>query len=437
VATAPDAAARGRAQRGQLPWHVVGVAVVALMLTAPGQTAGVSVFVDPMIESLGLTRAESSGAYMVGTLVGALALPRIGRALDRWGVRAVMAAVGGAFGLAAAAMAGVTGLVTLVAGYAGIRLLGQGSLSLSATTSVAVAFARRRGLAMGLTMAAGSALLGLMPLALTAAIDGLGWQRAWIAAGATVALVVVPLALLGLRGVDTRGQGDDEPEAADPGTTTDADHAPDAPDAPDATEEKESRAPRDATRREALRTPAFWAIVGGTVASGLIGTGLQFHQISLLGEQGLTVEQAAANFVPQSVTLVLATLATGWLADRVSHRVIVPAAMGLLMAAMLLSQVAAPGFLAVLYAIGVGGSGGATRAYEAAAMPRYFGTTNVGAIRGAAMTINVMATALGPVALATGFEAAGTYAASLLPLLALPVLVAALALLTRPPAVRG
>lgn len=427
--------ARPRSSHG-LPWHVVGVAIVALALTAPGQTAGVSVFVDPMIESLGLSRAESSGAYMVGTLMGALALPTVGRALDRLGVRAVMAAVGGAFGLAVAAMAGITGLITLAVGYAGIRLLGQGSLSLSATTSVAVAFTRHRGLAMGLTMALGSAMLGLMPLALTGLIDAVGWQRAWVVAGGVVALVIVPLALIGLRHADRRAR-DDEPQGADgQAAGPDADDADAAdPDAADGGVADGGRG--DATRAEALRSPAFWAIVGGTVATGLIGTGLQFHQISLLGEQGLTSEQAAANFVPQSVTLVLATLGTGWLADRVSHRVIVPAAMLLLIGAMLLSQVAQPGLLALLYAVGVGGSGGAARAYEAAAVPRYFGTTHVGAIRGASMTVNVMATALGPVALAAGFQAAGTYAASLLPLLALPLAVIVLALVARPAQDRG
>ena len=64
-------------------------------MTAPGQTVGVSVFVDPMIADLGVSRSEISIAYFVGTLTGATALPSVGRWIDRVGVRRVMLIIGG------------------------------------------------------------------------------------------------------------------------------------------------------------------------------------------------------------------------------------------------------------------------------------------------------------------------------------------------------
>jgi hypothetical protein len=80
------------------------LAAFALGMSGPGQTAGVSVFVDPMMTSLDLTRSQVSTAYLVGTLGGALAMPRVGRLIDDRGARLTMAIVGGAFGTVLAAM---------------------------------------------------------------------------------------------------------------------------------------------------------------------------------------------------------------------------------------------------------------------------------------------------------------------------------------------
>lgn len=77
-------------------WRIVGYAALAFAATGPGQTAGVSLFVDPLIRDLGISRSAVSTAYLIGTLAGALALPWVGRALDRYGVRRTMAVIGAA-----------------------------------------------------------------------------------------------------------------------------------------------------------------------------------------------------------------------------------------------------------------------------------------------------------------------------------------------------
>lgn len=400
---------RGRVVGGE-PWHVVVVAAIALALTGPGQTIGVSAFVDPMQEALGLSRPQVAGAYMVGTLLGSLAVPFAGRAIDRLGVRVVMALVGAAFAVATMAMAGVVGLVTLGAAFVGIRALGQGSLTLTATTAAGVAFQRRRGVAIGGAVAVGTALMGLTPVVLTTVIAQVGWRLAWIVAGLVVGLVVIPLGWFGLRAVVSpkQARADGNQESPAPGYT----------------------------RAQALRTPLLWAITGATVSTGLIGTGMTFHQLSLLGEQGLTTTQAAANFVPQSVATIVATLLAGWLADRWSPRAVIPLAMGIQIAGMtmVVAGVVDPGLLAVVYAVSIGGSGGLARAFEAAATPRFYGTAHLGSIRGLIMAINVASTSLGPVALAMGFSVTGSYGTGLAWLLLLPLATSALALVARPPA---
>lgn len=405
------------ALRGFYGWRIAGFAAITLAMTAPGQTVGVSVFVDPMIADLGVSRSEISIAYFVGTLTGAAALPSVGRWIDRAGVRRVMLIIGVAFGAVLVGMAGVRGIVALTAGFVGIRLLGQGSVSLTSTTAVALWFDRFRGLAIGLSNAVGGGLMSLAPILLGVAIARFDWRIAWVLAGVTVWLIVVPIARWGLRNNPAEiGQRLD-------GTPV-TDDTPGADD--DATQ-------RGWTRTEAVRTLMFWAVTGAVAASGMITTGLAFHQISLLGERGLTPAQAAANFVPQTAAAITATVAMGVLIDRVAPRLLVAASMGSLAAAMVLAQTAAPGLSAVAFGVAAGAGAGTIRALEAAAFPRYFGLAHIGAIRGLVMAISVGATAFGPLALAFGREWFGGYGQTLTLLLALPLAAALTAMAARAP----
>lgn len=397
-------------------WRIVAVAAVALGMTGPGQTAGVSVFVDPMMNALELTRSQVSTAYLIGTLGGALAMPRVGRLIDDRGARVAMAFAGGGFGLVLAAMAGVTGLITLVIGFTGIRLFGQGALGLVAKTAVAPWFEARRGLAMGATSAIGSAMLSLVPLVAAFAIDQTGWRIAWLLLAALVWTVVLPIAFRGLidRPSDVGQQVDGAPAPA-----LDADHVP-GPE-------------YGFTRAEALRTPMFWAVAGAVGATAMIGTGLAFHQIALLGEQGLTPVEAAANFLPQSFAALTATLLIGTMIDRFAAKWVLLISMLLLASAMLSVPLVTPGIVAALYGMAVGAAGSSARTLEAASFPQLFGIPHLGAIRGVVTSISVASSALGPLALSLGHDLTGSYVQVLLILLILPLGVAIFGLLAPVP----
>lgn len=113
-----------------------------LALSGPGQTAGISILIDHLIADLDVSRSAVSTAYLVGTLSGALVLPWLGRAVDRFGVRPVLALVAVAFGAFLTLLAAVQELVGLTAAFVGVRAMGQGGTALVATTAVAVAVVR-------------------------------------------------------------------------------------------------------------------------------------------------------------------------------------------------------------------------------------------------------------------------------------------------------
>lgn len=391
-------------------WRIVMYASVAVVLTAPGQTPGVSPFIDPVMAELGLSRSAVSTAYLIGTLVGAAAMPTVGRLIDRIGARLMMAAIGAVFGSVLIGLSMVSGIVSLTAGFVGIRLAGQGALGLTAVTVVAYWFDRRRGTALGMVSAVGAAGITLAPILIERLIAYHDWRTVWLLEGLAVWLIVIPIAVLGIR---------NRPHLL--GQHIDGDSAPARGD----------RVGGNATRAAAMRTGYFWVLIAGNVTVGMLVTAVTFHQISLLGERGLTSGQAAANFLPQTAAGLAATFLTGVLVDRLSRpRLLIVASMCLLAGALVAASVLGPGWSAMSYGAALGAAMGVMKTVESALTPRMFGTAHLGAIRGVVAAAGVAGSAVGPVLFAVGHEATGAYTAVLLASVAAPAVVAVAALLT-------
>lgn len=383
----------------------VAAAGVISAMTAPGQTAGLSVFTDPLITQLGISRTEISLSYLIGTLLGAVAQPFLGRALDRWDPRRVIVVIALAFSAILFLMSFVTGIIDLTVGYTGLRMAGQGALGLAVTTAITRAISHRRGLALGISAAVGSAGISLAPIGVERLITAVGIYAAWRWEAAAVALVVVPAALLLPR---TRS-GARSPRAVD-------------------------IAGHGWTRHDAIRTGMFWALVAATSMISMLSTGLAFQQVAILAERGLSPLEAASNFLPQTATALAATVGVGALVDRVSPRVFVVVSMTAMSTALCLVTVATPGAGALLYGLVLGLAGGALRGMEAATFARYFGVAHIGSIRGLATSVALAASALGPVAFALASDVAGNFSAPALVFAVLPVAVVVAVLVVKSPA---
>ncbi len=404
---------RATSAHGFYGWYVVAFAAVTLAATAPGQTAAVSAFIDPMIHGLGVSREAMSAAYLAGTITGAAVLPLIGRTVDRFGTRRSMLLIGALFGAVLLLMSRVQGTAGLVLGFVGIRMLGQGSLSLCATNAAATWFERRRGTALGIVAAFGTAGISTAPLLLERFIAAHGWRTAWFAEGIALWAIVVPIAAFGIK--DHPGVLGQHPDGVPHHERTGDD------------------ARWGLSRRDAVRTPFFWVVTAAATASGMLSTAVAFNQISLLGERGLTPAEAAANFLPQTAAGLAATFATGWLVDRAAPKFLVTGAMALLAGGLASGAFVRPGLSAVGFGMALGASGASIRALETAAIPRYFGTLHLGSIRGLIAAVNVGSTAFGPMLFAFVHARTGSYTPVLLVSAAAPAAVGLAALRVRAP----
>ena len=122
-----------RSATGFYGWQMVGLASLVGVLTGPGQSIGVSVFRQHLSDGLHISDSAIATAYLVGTLLSSTFQPRIGRWVDEVGVRRASTVFGAVFALTLAHMSLVRGAVWLTVGFFGIRLLGQGALSMTST----------------------------------------------------------------------------------------------------------------------------------------------------------------------------------------------------------------------------------------------------------------------------------------------------------------
>jgi len=395
-------------------WVVLAVGTLGLVMTTPGQTLGVSVFLDPILADLGADRTTVSLLYTLGTLAGAAALPFVGRGLDRYGPRVMVSVVAAALALACLWMASVGGLASLAIGFVLIRGLGQGALSLVSTHAIVLWFVRRRGLAIGLAGLGMAAATAFFPLLIEALVRAWGWRWAYAALGGLVAVTILPLGVVFFRraperyGLRPDGRGE-PPE-----------------------QQRESRPEPRFEAHEARRTLAFWYLGISVATISALSTGLVFHHFDLMAVRGMDRVAAAGVFVPMAFVSAGANLGAGVLLDRVAPRFVVSA----MLAAMAVSLVAATqvsGASLWLYGALLGLTQGSMAAVNGTAYASYFGRRAIGGIKGLAQTLSVGGAAVGPLLFAWGQAATGSYTGVVVAAAVWPALLALGALFLRRP----
>ena len=388
-----------------------------MFTSGPGQTYTVSVFVNPIIEDLGWSRTSVSGLYTAGSLTAAAAMFLVGRLLDQHGARVVLPAVVVLFGFALIFIGQVSQQWHLYAGFALIRILGQGSLTLIPTTLIAVWFVRLRGRVMALNSLGAVASQAAFPPLIHLLISVYGWRSAWVALGLTVwLLMLIPAILLVRR----------SPESI--GLLPDGDGVP--------SEGQISSAVADEvnfTLPEALKTRAFWLLIFAGSSQSLIGTALVFHHVSVMDSLGLSTVVAASALSVIAPGALSGTFIAGFLCDRFPNRFVLVGGQLVLVFAMLLTFVMAHPWHAILYGLSLGLAGGTLMTTAAVIWPNYFGRTHLGSIRGVVTAGMVASAALGPLPFGFLFDISNSYTMAVAIFLALPAACAVAAFAATPP----
>ena len=388
---------------------------LAVFMSGPAQTYGVSAFVDPMLTELGESRSLFSTMYSIGTLVSALTLLAVGRQIDRFGSRLVMTLAAIVFAGALFFMSGVGGILTLAIGFSLLRASGQGVLTLAARTLVPHWFVRRRGRAFSIIGVASAVSLAVIPVGNEVLIRHLGWRDAWRINGVIILLVLAPLLWFFVR---------DRPEQI-------GQHPDGVP--PDPALSNQATQEHGHTLRQAMRTHAFWALIGAGLVPPLIFTGLSFNQVAILTDRGLPATLAATTFTVESLVGLPLTFMAGSLADRFPLRFTLAAGQAFLALAMAVLLVSDNTGLALVYAALRGAAWGFWGVAADVAWPLYFGRRHLGSIRGFGYSMGIAGAALGPIPFGLAYDLLGGYNPAIIGLLVLPVVGGLALLLIRAP----
>ncbi|MEQ9482344.1 MFS transporter [Coleofasciculus sp. F4-SAH-05] len=416
-------------------WIIAVVCTIGIIMSIPGQTVGVSVFTDHLLQATGVSRLELSNAYLVGTLTSGLLLPMGGVLLDRFGARVIV--VGSSLWLGGTLCYlslcdriaifvnsilpldhSAIALIILGLGFTSLRFSGQGMLTMTSRTTLGKWFDRRRGFVSGTTGVFVSFSFSIAPLILSIWINGFGWRYTWVTMAAIVGIGMGFVGWMFYR---------DNPEEC--GLIMDGDATTPATTGDTFGENKI----RDFTRSQALRTRIFWAVTLTLSSHALVVTGITFHIVDIGAEAGLSQIQAVSLFLPMAILSTIVGYSMGLSADRVSLKylflfMIVFQAIGFTCAANL-----GIGWLRGLTIVGLGASGGCFSTLSTVALPRFFGRMHLGAISGVQMMSMVCASAIGPSLLAVFKDQLGSYQPGLYTCAILPVITLILTLFSHNP----
>lgn len=349
--------------------RVLSFGVLLTLFSSFGQTFLISIFVPRLLDAFAMSTSGFGALYAAATLTSAASLPFFGRLIDRMCLRRFCFTVG--LGLAAAclAMALAPNVAVLFLAILGLRLTGQGLLSLTASTTMARVFERGRGKALSVSGLGYPLGEGMLPLLVILLIHAVGWRLSWAILGGVIALVLLPAIHPLLRGSESR-PGDLEASPA---------------------------RPKD--RAGLLRDWRFYALLPGILFLPFVLTALFLYQVPLAEDRGWSAQTMATAFVGFACARMFASLIAGPLIDRCG-------------AVRLFSWVLVP-ICAGLFALGIGSSPWVAFAYLALAgvsqglagpmmtalWVEVYGIQSLGTTKGTVATIGIFATALGPMVL--------------------------------------
>lgn len=378
-------------------WVIVAVAFLGSGLAVGVGLWGPSVFVVPMTEELGWSRATFFLAFTVrGAIVG-FSSPFVGPVFDsRHGPRIAMIAGGVLMGVSMVGLRYVDHLwqFLLLFGVAG-GLADLGSGFVISQSVVPKWFVRKRGRALGIAIAGVGLGATAFPGPLGLLVDAVGWRDAWVYFGIGAGVLKV------LLGLFVRTRPEDVGLQPDGGSVGDA--------AEVARTTQAVPAERSLTRREALHSRAFWLLIATFTLVGFGIMGFQTNWIPFLLEREFTLATAAGGVLFYGVFSGLSRPLWGLIGERIQPRFLLAGSTVFTGASIFffLSVNTLPVLAGYMTIAGV--SMGGFLILQSLLTSNYFGREHIGAITAMMAPAAIVSTSLSPLIVGALYDLNGDY----------------------------
>lgn len=363
-------------------WVIVAAGALITCL-AMGAMFALPVYLQPIAEETGWTRAGISAAMTVGFIVMGVAGFGWGTLSDRIGARPVVLMAAALLGAGLFLASTATELWVFQFAYGGLVGASGGAFFAPIISATLSWFDKNRSLAVSLvSVGAGVAPMVITPLA-SLLIETYGWRSAMLSIAIGATAMIIPAGLLIRRA---------------PGLVEAAAAPADAP-----------RERRPSTAFAALRTPQFIVLAGTFFLCCAAHSGPIFHTVSYAMICGASALAAASIYSVEGVAGLFGRLIFGVLADRIGVRKVIVGGLALqalgIYLYIYLSDITQFYMLAVVLGLAYGG---VMPLYSVLARD-YFSPKVMGTVLGAMTMTSSIGMAFGPVGGGWLYDTFGTY----------------------------
>ncbi len=371
--------------------YVVVMASFVIMAVASGTQLSFSVFVEPLQEHFGWSRATTAGAvsavmfsYGVFSIGG-------GRLSDRFGPRLVLTVSGLLFGFAFLMMSRMSSIWQFYASYGVVYSAAYGAVLVPLTSTVARWFYATRGLMTGIVLSGAGAGTMLVPPLANWLIYRTDWRTAYEVIGFVLMVVVILAAQFLRRNPSATAFG---PLAAD---------------------KRAGEATAQTSRRtgdllcDAVRTRQFWLLCATLACFGYAVQSVLVHVVIHTRGLGFSPAGAAKVMTVIGGCSFAGRIAWGGLADRLGPRWLLPMALTTLSIDCFGLAIARQDWTIYVFAVVFGSVYGGAVPLVLLRSAQLFGLRALGAITGSMMLGSGIASAAGPVLTGYGFDLLRSY----------------------------
>ncbi len=369
--------------------YIVAFAAFVVMVLAWGAFYSFGIFFKPMVTEFGWTRAMTSGAFTLNSLIYGFLGIFAGRLSDRFGSRKVVTACGFFLGLGYLLLSQVSTIWQLYLFYGVIAAIGLAGFWSPLISDVTKWFIKRRGLVTGFVASGIGLGTVIIPPVATQFISSYGWRTSYIIIGIIVFVLIILAAQFLKR---------------DPGQMGLLPYG-----ANEVKQEDSVSEDRGLTFQETIHTRQFWMICAIYFCYGFFLQTIMVHIAPHATELGNSPISAANILAIIGGLGIMGRITMGSASDRVGTRSSLVLAFVLSSVVLLLLQLADELWMLYLFAVIFGFAYGGLSAMHSLMIAELFGLSSLGIIMGGTTFIFTIGGAIGPLLAGYIFDITGNY----------------------------
>lgn len=369
--------------------YVIAAICFGIQAIGIGLFVSYGVFINPLLEDFGWSRAAVSGASSLGFFLMGLLGILVGRLNDKVGPRKVMLVTSSLIGLGFFLTSRTETLWQLYLFYGFIVGIGLSSIDVIALSTTARWFTYRRGIVTGLVKVGTGAGQLIVPMTASLLITAYGWRTAFSVIGLSGMVLLIFISRFLRRDPEQMGFTSAPPDTGKQGVTI----------------EKGI----DLTFGQAIRTHQFWLLFAINFAVVYCLLIILVHIVPFARDMGVSPTKAAVAISTIGGVSMLGRFATGIFIDRFNSRLTMILCFLLLIATLVWLQITDELWMIYLFAACYGIAHGGFFTSISPIVAEYFGIGAHGILFGAIVFSGCFGGSVGPILAGYIFDVTGSY----------------------------